>query len=185
VQEGFAARQLLEAHELVGLVSLVDRPRTADHRRDPRPLKEPGFGPERHQRRLHGAGQPGGQRHGRLVRGGLERRHRAQRLEAKPRGRIDGFHLGFQTRRISGDTALQARHVGTGQVAEFVVEAAVLGHDVVGDTAADGAHGGGGIGHVEPCLSRLLVAQFTGDAADVSDNARCGFDGVDRLRRER
>ena len=58
LHERLTAPQLLQGHELVGLVGLLDAAGAAHHGGDARVLEQPGFGTEGHQRGASFAAQP-------------------------------------------------------------------------------------------------------------------------------
>ena len=87
-----------------------------------------------------GLGQALREQHRRIVGAGQEGRHLADRLEADAGlGRHRAHRRLERWRRRPRTSPCIAATSAAGQVAELVVEAAVLGHDVVGDAALDDA----------------------------------------------
>jgi hypothetical protein len=76
--------------------------------------------------------------------------------------------------------------VGGGQVAEFVAELGVARHHVVGDAAVELADAGGGEGHVEALVARLLALEASSAMSRTLPTTRAAISiALTDLRRER
>lgn len=186
VEETFAARQLFQRDEFIGLVGMDDVAGAANHRRHAGFAKQAAFGAE----------------------ADLARTFVAQDAQRRSDDGIvgRGAHAGVRGQGFEFDTALRAfdghlRHhfllriglhfleylmwVDARQEAVFEHELGLVGNDVGGIAAIGHRGDDGGVRHIEVIIPGFRIAHAHGDLADLQLHHRSEVDAVDAQVRTR